>query len=686
MGGWDAVLNASIGRQQERRERKQALSDAQFQEKHNEIQGMIDNLGTKLAAVPDDKRNTPDYLKMQDQLAQAIQSRDAHWKSLDHPNAIMKFGKMLGKDLRFKKQEAPTPVAPPVYGQPTMQMPASTTEPIRLAPVPGYSTTDVSENKSLPPQPKDALNKYSNPEEQPPQISFAFNKAWAKSGPYTTKLTPQEEKEFRQWAAANPNAVKGEVGPGPDFAPLPMADYDVRGHFHASKLGDPAADLKPNSWDGKIHGNDKFKTPYNGGFSNESMYAKPNAPHWEGDKLVTADGRLVTDESPGPKLNKPTTTQQPGVEGATLPGLPVAATPSFPTGPAYKVQGPQTPAQMKAAAEAAQLVASAPLSPEQKATIEGQAQAAKDLAQFQGNMKLYDQNHPEGIGPNATPEGKQARNEYVNELLTSGLKEPKEPIETWTDVKGYPSQEFPVGSGNYRTLQVNKKGEKRWKDEPEGYIPPTPNAPKQSADERKRADFEEYKKSHTALKDQTFEAWVAEQSALGRRSGAPPISRSSGGAGSKAKTSPAQTKAEETVDAAEAAYLDVLGAGGPDGRGNNLDPIGSAGVVLSWLRGRVNRVTQTEINMVNNLGGAEMKLEGNVAHIVKGTISPKQYQYFLASTKRNLDIAKQVASKYKGGSSSLPPDAVAKLKEGHVTTFGNGQKWTLENGQPKQVQ
>lgn len=34
----------------------------------------------------------------------------------------------------------------------------------------------------------------------------------------------------------------------------------------------------------------------------------------------------------------------------------------------------------------------------------------------------------------------------------------------------------------------------------------------------------------------------------------------------------------------------------------------------------------------------------------------------------------------------LPADAASQLTEGHVTTFGNGQKWTLENGQPKQVQ
>ena len=35
---------------------------------------------------------------------------------------------------------------------------------------------------------------------------------------------------------------------------------------------------------------------------------------------------------------------------------------------------------------------------------------------------------------------------------------------------------------------------------------------------------------------------------------------------------------------------------------------------------------------------------------------------------------------------ALPPAARAHLKAGTVTTFGNGQQWTLdEHGQPKQV-
>jgi len=39
-----------------------------------------------------------------------------------------------------------------------------------------------------------------------------------------------------------------------------------------------------------------------------------------------------------------------------------------------------------------------------------------------------------------------------------------------------------------------------------------------------------------------------------------------------------------------------------------------------------------------------------------------------------------------GGGGTLPPQAAAQLKEGFVTTFGNGQKWTLQGGKPTQVQ
>ena len=37
------------------------------------------------------------------------------------------------------------------------------------------------------------------------------------------------------------------------------------------------------------------------------------------------------------------------------------------------------------------------------------------------------------------------------------------------------------------------------------------------------------------------------------------------------------------------------------------------------------------------------------------------------------------------GNPTLPPAAAKSLKEGMITVFANGQRWTLRNGQPQQV-
>ena len=139
---WAEGIQIGSQRAQEGRAHKQVMSDAEFQEKHNEIQGMIDNLQTRLSTIPD--KNSEEYLKAQDALAQALQARDAHWKSLSHPSPILKFGKLLGKDLRFKKQAAPVPVAPPVYGQPTSTIPQSSDEPVVLGGEPGAPSATVT--------------------------------------------------------------------------------------------------------------------------------------------------------------------------------------------------------------------------------------------------------------------------------------------------------------------------------------------------------------------------------------------------------------------------------------------------------------------------------------------------------------------------------------------------------------
>jgi hypothetical protein len=122
-------------------------------------------------------------------------------------------------------------------------------------------------------------------EEEAPKASLARNKAWAKSGPYVTKLSPAQEAQFQK-----EEGNSEEQGPN--------ADYDERGRWLADKNGDPEAKRVLSDYDGKMHSSDKWKTPFHRTFSNESIYATPDAPKWDGDRLIDKSGHVVADETP----------------------------------------------------------------------------------------------------------------------------------------------------------------------------------------------------------------------------------------------------------------------------------------------------------------------------------------------------------------------------------------------------
>jgi hypothetical protein len=91
--------------------------------------------------------------------------------------------------------------------------------------------------------------------------------------PWQTKLNPAEEDAFRHWVQAN------NIPHNPDD---PVADYDMRGFWKAQVSGDPLAVRSAAN----NHFPDKWKTPFHEWQSNESQYATPDAPHWEGNILV----------------------------------------------------------------------------------------------------------------------------------------------------------------------------------------------------------------------------------------------------------------------------------------------------------------------------------------------------------------------------------------------------------------
>lgn len=110
----------------------------------------------------------------------------------------------------------------------------------------------------------------------------------ATQGSHTTKLDPKDEREFESWVKKN------KVPFDPKEA---NADYDMRGFWQAQKNGDPNAAQALNASDGQMHFPDTYKTPYHATFSDESKYATPYAPSWQGDKLVDRNGNVVANES-----------------------------------------------------------------------------------------------------------------------------------------------------------------------------------------------------------------------------------------------------------------------------------------------------------------------------------------------------------------------------------------------------
>ena len=128
----------------------------------------------------------------------------------------------------------------------------------------------------------------SSPYANAPYQSSLVQPDYAKPCPYVTKLSDTDEKEFQQW-------VKENKVPWTDD---PKADYDMRGFWKGMKSGDPQAQTEMRKFDKRLHFSDKWKTPFHKTFSNESIYAKSNAPHWVGDRLISADGRVIADETP----------------------------------------------------------------------------------------------------------------------------------------------------------------------------------------------------------------------------------------------------------------------------------------------------------------------------------------------------------------------------------------------------
>ena len=343
--------------------------------------------------------------------------------------------------------------------------------------------------------------------------------------------------------------------------------------------------------------------------------------------------------------------------------------------------------------------AAAPISAEQQAQNDVSVGASKRLAEFNADMKFYDQQNPHAASPDATPEEKEAREDYRNERIQfygQGIKpiQPKETDEYWTDVKGSTPEEYPKGSGKYRIEQVNKRGQHQYRDLPEGYAPPAPKATKMTGpqllqdsylatlklpfgtpwsalSDAQRAGYQLYL-NKLKLRSSNHQAAITDRDGnvhivdLAGSSGPADVSPArsvptaptpaQGSAGTKSrgsgsqptvqdlvlnfkKATPDYTKARNTYnDADRIARLGDKWITIPVGKASEAD----ANFVLSLIRSEAGRVNQQEIAQMFNAGGIAEAPERWAAKAGHGELPPELKRQLLDFVHMQRDAAKEV--------------------------------------------
>lgn len=226
-------------------------------------------------------------------------------------DAIGRLGKGSGTSVAEPEEEDPLFSAISKLNKPaaTTKTPAAPKEdfsevktPFATQPTPGGPLSEQSNKLGmpmLPPlvgEPKGPINAFRRNQK--------YSNGTNEDSDFQTNLGKDEPK-FLQW-------VKDNKIP---FDPNGRAqDYDMRGFYKAFQAGDPEAKRAASNG----HFPDKWKTPFHQTFSNESMYATKDAPHWDGDKLIDKNGTILADERPqsGPHMVR-------GMFGNAIPPAPV---------------------------------------------------------------------------------------------------------------------------------------------------------------------------------------------------------------------------------------------------------------------------------------------------------------------------------------------------------------------------
>lgn len=97
-----------------------------------------------------------------------------------------------------------------------------------------------------------------------------------------------------------------------------------------------------------------------------------------------------------------------------------------------------------------------------------------------------------------------------------------------------------------------------------------------------------------------------------------------------------------------------------------------------------NEIYTAQIDRMKNLSSGRGNISDTMPADAEVTVTPAPVKPAAPRVPSSAAPAAMTPAPGETSAASQPP--VSALKEGVVTTFGNGQKWTLEGGQPKQVQ
>jgi hypothetical protein len=135
-------------------------------------------------------------------------------------------------------------------------------------------------------------------------------------------------------------------------------------------------------------------------------------------------------------------------------------------------------------------------------------------------------------------------------------------------------------------------------------------------------------------------------------------------------------------------YADIVGAGfdktDKNTRAQILDYASELAVDPSseWFRNPMGAVSAAVKIMAPDGFEDSAGMFSGANYTAKGGVRPAPIK---TSRAPNLPTP-QAAAPAKSQGGGLPPEAISQLKEGHTTTFGNGQTWILQGGVPVQVQ